>query len=555
MTTLTFNKIDHGVIPSPGLGLEELFDQNSPERFRALCIEQLKRVDTHSFVAAEIVLKNVNGKLNLLPEWKREVFSKKYFEVDEEFIEKAIKIRNHNDEKYLYLKEVFDYERNIQSVIEDLAKRSNIKLKTPITQEHFFNLLKEAKSPLIQKSEKEYIEALNGQAEVCQKIFNKPLSVIAGPAGTGKTTILKALIKAIEKVSGEGSAIYLMAPTGKASERIKEKTGRTASTIHSFLASNRWLNDNFSLKREGGNIDENVSTLIIDECSMLALALFATLFKAINWNSIQRLILVGDPNQLPPIGKGKVFSEIIEWMRKNYPENLGLLNINVRQLENKVLNQGNGILDLAELFIQEKQKDSNYNKKHKEQVLKRVQEGGDIDKDLRIVYWKDIVALETKLKDVIIKDLETDSGEKLKDDKVYLLWNKSCKKDGDISKATYQQVISPVRSEYYGVDNLNIIFQSLYNNYQSKKTNLDGIALYDKVIQFRNRPKSNQISVYNIKTRKPEYIDIYNGEIGFVKPHPFDKDKWKSIYFVLHKFQVVFDRKGKLLGRLWEKFR
>ena len=109
-----------------------------------------------------------------------------------------------------------------------------------------------------------------------------------------------------------------MAPTGKASERIKEKTGKAATTIHSFLASRGWLNDNFSLKKAGGTVDENISTLIIDECSMLDLSLFATLFRAINWNSIQRLILVGDPNQLPPIGKGKVFSEIIEWLRKNY---------------------------------------------------------------------------------------------------------------------------------------------------------------------------------------------------------------------------------------------
>ena len=95
------------------------------------------------------------------------------------------------------------------------------------------------------------------------------------------------------------------------------------------------------------------------------------------------------------------------------------------------------------------------------------------------------------------------------------------------------------------MDNLNLIFQNLYNGYQAKKTDLDGIALFDKVIQIRNRPKSNPISAYNLTTRKAQNIEIYNGEIGFVKPHPFDKDNWKKVLFLLHKFQVVFDRKEK----------
>ena len=95
---------------------------------------------------------------------------------------------------------------------------------------------------------------------------------------------------------------------------------------------------------------------------MIDLSLFATLMRSINWNSVQRLILVGDPNQLPPIGRGKVFNDIIEWMKTHCPENLGKLDINVRQLENKVKKQGNGILELAEIFIQEKQSDENFNK-------------------------------------------------------------------------------------------------------------------------------------------------------------------------------------------------
>lgn len=88
---------------------------------------------------------------------------------------------------------------------------------------------------------------------------------------------------------------------------------------------------------------------------MIDLNLFATLLRSINWNSVQRLILIGDPNQLPPIGRGRVFADTIDWLDKEYPDNVGVLTENIRQLVNRVENNGCGILDLAELFIQEKQ--------------------------------------------------------------------------------------------------------------------------------------------------------------------------------------------------------
>jgi exodeoxyribonuclease V alpha subunit len=175
-----------------------------------------------------------------------------------------------------------------------------------------------------------------------------------GAAGTGKTTIIDSILKAIEKAHGAGTAFLLLAPTGKASQRIREKTEKPASTIHSFLASKGWLNDNFTLKRTGGKKANDYSTLIIDESSMIDLGLMATLFRAIDWAKIQRLILVGDPNQLPPIGKGKVFSDIINFLSENNAQSLGRLEVNLRQMENRVSNKGTGILDLAEIYIQEK---------------------------------------------------------------------------------------------------------------------------------------------------------------------------------------------------------
>ena len=118
-----------------------------------------------------------------------------------------------------------------------------------------------------------------------------------------------------------------------------------SSTIHSHLAKCGWINKNFTLKRFGGSTSKDVNTIIIDECSMIDLNLFATLIRSINWNSVQRLILIGDHNQLPPIGRGRVFADTIDWLKEEFPDNVGILTDNIRQLINTVEGNGHGILD------------------------------------------------------------------------------------------------------------------------------------------------------------------------------------------------------------------
>ncbi len=538
---ISFHVIDHGVLPNPEVGLDPIFPKNSAERFRALCVDVLKRDNVHSFVSQTNVLFHLNNRLSYLPDWKYHQFTPKYFEVDEEFIEKAIVYRKHEcGEYYLYLNTVREDEKLIQATLRSL-NTVDIQLRVTVDEQHFINLLKDPNSPLNDKAPKEYKEALSGQARVCEKVFTKPVCVISGAAGTGKTTILKSIIKSIEKVHGIGTGIILLAPTGKAAVRMSEKTQKHSSTIHSFLAGNGWLNDNFTFKRYGKQVD-TISTLIIDECSMIDLSLFATMFRSINWNSVQRLILVGDPNQLPPIGRGKVFNDIIDWMKKECPDNLGKLDINVRQLENRVKKSGNGILNLAEIYIQEKQVDDSFDKAHQETILKKVQQGGEIDRDLTVQYWKEMVDLELMLKSVIINDLEIETGKRAEEGKTYELWGNAIRKESKYPNPSYLQILTPFRGEYYGTDYLNTFVQNLFNGYQSNKTQLDGIALYDKVLQFRNRPISNKISAYGWKEKKNVKIDIYNGELGFVNPHPFDKNTgWSN--FRLEKFQVKFERR------------
>ncbi|MFL6546644.1 MAG: ATP-dependent RecD-like DNA helicase, partial [Candidatus Udaeobacter sp.] len=324
--TISFSKIDHGIYPSPELGGEFMFDTTDDgHRLRALCVEQLKREEKDAFIAASQVIHAVNRKLSFLPEWKRHQFTEQYLEVEEDILVGALTFREEDRRKYLYLKAVYEAERSIEKQIRALANRQDISFKMPLTENHWHRYLYNEESPLAERNPKAYDEAIRGQVEVCQKIFVRPVCVLSGAAGTGKTTVIKALIQGIEKAHGTGTSFQLLAPTGKAADRIREATGKPAATIHSFLAQHHWLNANMTFKRSGGVKEDKFSTYIIDESSMLDLELIAALYRSINWASVQRLIFVGDPNQLPPIGRGRVFADLIDWLQDSDPASVGFL--------------------------------------------------------------------------------------------------------------------------------------------------------------------------------------------------------------------------------------
>lgn len=552
--TIPFYKIDNGVIPSPEYGIDEILDNGSTERLRAFCVDELNRIPAHSFGKAVTILQRINDRINRLPEWKKHVYKIQNFDIETDILDVTLERKLDNNELYLYLKSVYEDERTIENTLRALADRPDIQLKMAITPSKFKDSLRVAESPLEKKAAKEYEEILDHQADICMQIFTKPLCVLSGAAGTGKTTVIRSILENIDRVHGAGTSFLLMAPTGKAAERIKTQTGKSSKTIHSHLAKNGWLNKNFTLKRYGGATGQDYNTIIIDECSMIDLNLFATLLKSINWNSVQRLILIGDPNQLPPIGRGKVFADTIEWLNKEYPNNVGTLKDNIRQLLNTVENKGHGILNLAELFIQEKQRSDDSGevcllKDKKETMFESIVENGngDIDQDLGVYFWNEQEELEHLLKNVMIHDMQKYTGldsskENLSIDK---LWFQMIRNADGSSNPEIIQVISPYRGEFYGTSSLNTLLQDTFNAYWSSKK-LDGIGYYDKVIQFRNRPQSDPAYAYNPDSRKTEKAEIYNGEIGISMIHGLDtyaekgrppKYKWQSS---IDRLQVSF---------------
>ena len=557
--TIPFYRIDNGVIPSPEYGVEELFDAGATERLRAFCVDELNKIAAHSFGKAEMILQSINARLDRMPEWKRHLFKLANFNIDPDILNGALVQKTDADNVlYLYLKDVYEDERTVEKTLRELADRPDIPLRMAITPESFKRELRVSDSLLEKSAPQQYESILDNQANICMKIFAKPLCVLSGAAGTGKTTVIRAILKNIDRVHGAGTSYLLMAPTGKAAERIKTQTEKESSTIHSYLAKSGWINNNFTLKRIGGKGGQDVNTIIIDESSMIDLNLFATLFRAINWNSVQRLILIGDPNQLSPIGRGKVFADTIEWLNEEYPENVGTLTDNIRQLVNTVEGNGHGILDLADIFIQEHQQSSDSElvaerKAKKEDLFEKVQiEGnGDVEKDLGVYFWNEQEELEGLLTNVMIRDMQQYTGidPAVGADK---LWQETIRDKEDQYKSNPEivQVISPYRGEFYGTGPLNLLLQKTFNARWSEKQ-LDGIGYFDKVIQFRNRPQSDPAYAYQDASKKNVKAEIFNGEIGLTNIHGLDrctkdgknpKYKWQS---TIDRIQVNFSGKTR----------
>ena len=196
--TISFTKIDHGMFPSPELGEQSLLDRDDWRRLRALCAERLGREDKHSFMAADLLIHEINRRLSYFPEWKRHQFSERYLAVDEAELAGALTFRKDNGRTYVYLRTVYEDERLIEQEIRALAKRPDISFRSPVTTKHWQSYLHDARSPIAQADPQTYEQIIVGQSVVCQQVFTRPICVVSGAAGTGKTTIIKALIRAIE---------------------------------------------------------------------------------------------------------------------------------------------------------------------------------------------------------------------------------------------------------------------------------------------------------------------------------------------------------------------
>jgi len=265
---------------------------NDERRVKALIIYTMNNLVYQNgdiYLTKDMIINTVNKELGI--QIDSEIFETYFDELEKEG--KII-----IEEEAYYLMDIYKAETNVADKIYNLVNKENKKI--PNLEEK------------INELEKVYSISYNDkQKEAITKALENNILIITGGPGTGKTTIIKAITELYAKINKLDydelvQNLALLAPTGRASKRMSESTLLPASTIHRFLKWNKDTNE--FMINETNKADSNL--IIIDEVSMIDIALFDSLFKGLTRNI--QLILVGDYNQLPSVGPGQVLKDLIE---------------------------------------------------------------------------------------------------------------------------------------------------------------------------------------------------------------------------------------------------
>ena len=174
-----------------------------------------------------------------------------------------------------------------------------------------------------------------GQRRAIELAAHRRLLALTGGPGTGKTTIIRAILQLYERL---GLDCLLAAPTGRAAKRMTELTGREAYTIHRMLGA-AWAGEGDELTfRKNENDPLACGAVILDECSMVDITLIQALLKALPAGC--RLVLVGDADQLPSVGPGSFFLDVL---RSNTVATVRLTEVFRQSGESRIIRNAHAI--------------------------------------------------------------------------------------------------------------------------------------------------------------------------------------------------------------------
>jgi hypothetical protein len=533
-------KIDIGMFPDtkyidPDLKYQDLAADDQ-RRLRSLIIEYLRKVgknDGHCYVN----ITNIDKEIKSHP-----LFYKKENGFESELTDLMINDKSYYDHfserlelvdsKYFYLKEVFAAERFIENTIHNLLERKDYRHEINNLEEYVKNEQLVLEKRISNFDKEQFFHERN---KLLKQVLKKSLFVISGKPGAGKTHVLT---KIIEEIKEMGENLIVLAPTGKASLRITKLTGQNAETIDRFIFRNNfqdYLNDLQSLLKKQINKKLHIQNLIIDECSMVDLQRLSTLFSMIETNTdngIKRIILVGDENQLPPIGYGRPFFDIINYIKsvpKLNDENYVELITNCRQGYDKK------ILELAESFVSKN--------KYYSQILDELSKDGQVSTGMTIESWNDEPQLNSKIDNSINNLIETHPDQNLlrNIDKEYEIMNFifGLTKDGHVRnddvnslQLDYFQIITPYRGGFYGTIGVNEYIKHKYKKKNLKQlVNGTTFVHSDKIIRTENWYEKNSFG------KSDKTLKLSNGSIGTVSV----KDRQIKYYFPDYLSNGIFN--------------
>ncbi|WP_294951386.1 ATP-dependent RecD-like DNA helicase [uncultured Eubacterium sp.] len=214
--------------------------------------------------------------------------------IDNAIEQRAVVQRKINGRDFLFLPEIYHAERGI-------ADRFRIMVEYPPAE----NKIHQSEIYAFEKSSA--ITFDDKQREAIEYAVSKGMLILTGGPGTGKTTTVKGIIQLMKN---RGLKVCLAAPTGRAAQRMEELTGYEASTIHRLLEVEFKENDASQSFVHNLKNPLDCDAVIVDELSMVDVTLFAALLDALPLHC--RLIMVGDQDQLPPVGAGNVLRDMID---------------------------------------------------------------------------------------------------------------------------------------------------------------------------------------------------------------------------------------------------
>lgn len=280
-TALRFERVDEIAERLPN-GVKEIY------RHRAGIIHILRHnlSNGHTCVPREKLILPAKELLGLEREEAGEI-------IDDLIDDREIVVDFYEDKPYVFLAEEYLDERSI-------ADRIGVMLRFPPAKGRI------TVSAVDEIEKKKGIAFEEKQREAILTAVNDGLLVLTGGPGTGKTTTLNGILELFEK---KKLRVLLAAPTGRAAMRMSEVTGRQAKTVHRLLEVEWGEGDKPRFTRNMENPLE-ADAVIIDELSMVDTHVFAALLDALPLGC--RLVMVGDSDQLPPVGAGNVLQDIVD---------------------------------------------------------------------------------------------------------------------------------------------------------------------------------------------------------------------------------------------------